>query len=48
MSLEVGEGEVGVAFHDIDDDGTPGFDVAGLGFVKKDKGANYVGAEAGR
>ena len=33
VSFKVVAGEVGVAFHDVDDDGPPGFDVAGLGFV---------------
>lgn len=45
MAFEVLAGEVGVAFHDVDDDGTPGFDVAGLGFVEEDEGADDVGAE---
>lgn len=45
MSFKVLTGKVGVALHDIDDDGTPGFDVAGLGFVEKDEGADDVGTE---
>ena len=45
VSFKILTSEVGVAFHDVDDDGTPGFDVAGLGFVEKDEGANDVGAE---
>ena len=48
MPFKVVAGEVGVAFHDVDDDGSPGFDVAGLGFVEEDKGTDDVGAEAGR
>ncbi|KAL8669146.1 MAG: hypothetical protein Q9224_007755 [Gallowayella concinna] len=34
--------EVGVAFHDIHDDGPPGFDIARLGFVKADEAAHDV------
>ena len=48
MSFKVVAGEVGVAFHDVDDDGPPGFDVARLAFVEEDKGTDDVGAEAGR
>ncbi len=45
MSFEIFAGKVGVAFHDVDDDRAPGFNVAGLGFVEEDKGADDVGAE---
>lgn len=45
MSFKVFAGKVGVAFHDVDHDRAPGFDVAGLGFVEEDEGANDVGAE---
>ena len=48
MSLKVLASEVGVAFHDIDYNGAPGFDIAGLGFVEKDKGTNDVGTETMR
>lgn len=48
MSFEVFAGEVGVAFHDVDHDRAPGFDVARLGFVEEDKGADDVGAETVR
>ena len=45
MAFEIVAGEMGVAFHDVDDDGAPGVDVAGLGFVEEDEGADDVGAE---
>ncbi len=45
VSFEIFAGKVGVAFHDVDDDRAPGFDVAGLCFVEEDKGADDVGAE---
>lgn len=48
MSFEVFASKVSVAFHDVDHDRAPGFDVAGLGFVEKDKGMNDVGAETVR
>ena len=47
--LKVFAREVGVAFHYVDDDGAPGFDVARLGFVKGVEGTDYIRAEsAGR
>ena len=48
MSFKVVAGEVSVAFHDVDDDRPPGFDVAGLGFVEEDERTDDVSAEAGR
>jgi len=46
MLFEIFAWEVGVAFHYIDDDGAPGFDVARLSLVKEDEGANDFGAES--
>ncbi len=37
MAFEVFTGKIGVAFHDIDHNRAPGFDIAGLGFVEKDE-----------
>lgn len=45
VSFKVFAGEVGVAFHDVDHDGAPGFNVAGLRFVEEDERTNDVGAE---
>lgn len=45
MSFKVFAGEVGVALHYVDHHRTPGFDIAGLGFVEKDEGSDNVSAE---
>ena len=46
MGFEVRAGELGIAFEDVDDDGAPGVDVAGLGLVEGVEGGDDVGAEA--
>ena len=45
MSFKIFTGKIGVAFHDVDDDWAPGFDVAGLCFVKEDERADDIGAK---
>ena len=48
MSFKIFASKVGVAFHDVDHDRAPGFDVARLGFVKQDEGADDVSAETAK
>lgn len=45
MLVKVVVREVDVAFHDIDDDGPPGLDVAGLGLVEQDEAADNIYAK---
>lgn len=42
MFFKVVAREIGIPFHDVDNDGAPGFDVAGLGFVELVEGADDV------
>lgn len=42
MFLEVITGKIGVAFHDVHHDRSPGLNVAGLGFIKPDEAADDV------
>ena len=47
MFLKVVTGEIGVAFHHIDDYRPPSFDVTRLGLIEEIKGAYYIGTESG-
>lgn len=44
MFLEIFTGEIGVAFHDVHDDGSPCFDIARLRLVKEVEAADDVRA----
>ena len=48
MFFEIVAGEIGVAFHYVDDYGAPSVDVTRLGFVEDDVAADYVCAKTGK
>lgn len=47
MFLEVVTWKIGVAFHDVHDDRSPGFNVSGLRFVEPDEAPDDVCAKPG-